>query len=172
MPETGLTTGQCFENILQILAEKGIFTFVSSPNIDHGHEEILSVIERYRKHPNFHFYHNLIRNDFVNLLRHAAFLIGNSSAGIIEGPALRLPVINVGNRQRGRVTSQNVIFVDGRKPSIQQVVEQIDSETFRVTLGKTISIYGDGHSTEKAHQLLQELDYREFLFKNDDPLRT
>ena len=50
------------------------------------------------------------RLQFVNLLRHADFLIGNSSMGILEAPALKLPVINVGNRQK-RLHSENVIFV-------------------------------------------------------------
>jgi len=101
MQEEGLSTGQCFETFLQVLAKKRIFTFVSHPNIDYGNEDILRVIESYQGHPGFHFYHNLARNDFVNLLRHASFLIGNSSCGILEAAFLKLAVVNVGNRQRG-----------------------------------------------------------------------
>lgn len=170
MPEEGLSTGQCFENILQVLAKKGIFTYVSHPNIDHGNEDILRVIERYRGHFSFHFYHNLSRIDFISLLRHASFLIGNSSCGILEAAFLKLAVVNVGNRQRGRATSENVLFVDGDMTSIQNGVEHLLSSEFQAKLKKITSIYGEGDSVDKAHKILKQLDYAAFLKKSDDPL--
>jgi len=170
MPEEGLSTGMCFENILRVLAKKGIFTYVSHPNIDHGNEDILHVIERYRGHANFHFYHNLRRRDFVNLLRHASFLIGNSSCGILEVAFLKLAVVNVGNRQRGRASSENVVFVDGDMTSIQNGVEFLLSSEFQTKLRDTASIYGEGDSADKAFKILKQLEYGAFLKKIDDPL--
>jgi GDP/UDP-N,N'-diacetylbacillosamine 2-epimerase (hydrolysing) len=170
MPEEGLSTGQCFENILQVLVKKGIFTYVSHPNIDTGNEDILRVIERYRGHPSFHFYHNLARIDFISLLRHASFLIGNSSCGILEAAFLKLAVVNVGNRQRGRAASENVLFVDGDMKSIQNGVEHLLSSEFQAKLKKITSIYGEGDSVDKAHKILKQLDYAAFLKKIDDPL--
>lgn len=170
MRETGLRTGECFENILRALAKKRIFGYVSYPNIDHGNEQILTVIERWRNHPNFHFYHNLERIDFINLLRHAAFLIGNSSCGIIEAPFMKLPVVNVGNRQRGRATSENVLFVDGDINSIEAGIQDVWSSEFQTRLRNTTSIYGEGNSVERAHTILKQLEYSSFLKKTDDPL--
>ena len=40
-------------------------------------------------------------------MKYSRVVIGNSSSGIIEAPEFKVPVINVGNRQRGRVTSNN-----------------------------------------------------------------
>ena len=50
-------------------------------------------------------------NIFVNLLRNASVLIGNSSMGLLEAPSYKLPVINVGNRQKGRLNAGNVEFI-------------------------------------------------------------
>ena len=54
------------------------------------------------------FHADLPRHDFLALLNRAAFLIGNSSSGIIEAASFGTPVIDVGDRQKGRDKSQNV----------------------------------------------------------------
>jgi UDP-hydrolysing UDP-N-acetyl-D-glucosamine 2-epimerase len=57
-------------------------------------------------------YADVPRTDFLGLLRDCRFLIGNSSAGIIESASLGTPVIDVGPRQYGRERSDNVVRVD------------------------------------------------------------
>ena len=50
--------------------------------------------------------------EFVNIMRNTSALIGNSSMGILEAPFYKLPVVNVGRRQSGRLNAGNVEFVD------------------------------------------------------------
>lgn len=42
-------------------------------------------------------------------------VIGNSSSGIVEAPFLGIPVINIGNRQKGRHICKNVFAVAKKK---------------------------------------------------------
>ena len=93
---------------------------VGYPELDAGSQRAIEVIDRYvTEHPEvFHGYRNLGRHVFVNLLRRASVLVGNSSAGIIEAPLLGLPVVNIGPRQVGREHADNVLFVDHEETAV------------------------------------------------------
>ena len=93
--------GEYFEEILLVLKELQIPAFVSYPNVDAGNRLIIKKIEKYANDPQFMFYKNMERVKFVNLMRQARFLIGNSSAGIMEAPIIPLGVINVGIGKKG-----------------------------------------------------------------------
>ena len=97
---------------LEIFSEKHAFeTICIPPNSDPGSERIRDVIEEYSSKPWFNAVQTLSRLDFVNTMRQAKALIGNSSMGILEAPHYKLPVVNVGNRQIGRLNAGNVEFV-------------------------------------------------------------
>lgn len=165
-------SGLHFKNILDCLAAKGVNAFVSYPNIDAGSKEIIEVIAKFSDHKNFVFYKNLSRNLFVNLLRNSQFLIGNSSLGIYEAPLIPIPVINVGQRQRGRYEPDNVIFVDDEPSSISAAIEQLGTAEYRERLGKTISPFGDGYSVKKCLELLKSVNFKGLVLKTEDPLRA
>jgi UDP-N-acetylglucosamine 2-epimerase len=57
------------------------------------------------------FITNVPANDFIGLLAHAACLVGNSSAGIKECSYLGTPVVNIGDRQHGRLSGGHVTHV-------------------------------------------------------------
>ncbi len=50
--------------------------------------------------------------DYVNLLRHASCLVGNSSSFLKEASIFGTPVVNVGSRQQGRLKPKNVLDVE------------------------------------------------------------
>jgi GDP/UDP-N,N'-diacetylbacillosamine 2-epimerase (hydrolysing) len=88
-------------------------------------------------------------------MRHAALLVGNSSSGIIEAPSLGLPVINVGERQRGRFHSNNVTFVDPIKTEILSAIKRVFSEKgIKERLLLNENPYGDGRSSNKIMEAL------------------
>ena len=86
-------------------------TVISYPNSDAGSLSLIKCIEEYRHLPFIKIHKNVPRFQFVNTLRHASCLVGNSSAGLMEAPFLKLAVVNVGNRQLGRLHAMNVEFV-------------------------------------------------------------
>lgn len=156
--------------ILDALMMKGIPTFVSSPNTDSGSRDILQVYERHRKIRQFTFYRNLPRCTFINLLRHARFLIGNSSLGLLEAPSIPLAAINVGHRQQGRLHTDNVVFVEAESEGILQAIEQVCTEEFAKKLVNITNPFGDGFAVRRAVDLILTLDYDKWLFKREDPL--
>ncbi|MBO8164296.1 MAG: UDP-N-acetylglucosamine 2-epimerase (hydrolyzing) [Brevibacillus sp.] len=150
----------CFE----VCLSTGMHLFVGAPNSDPGSQDILSVIEQYQNHPFVHVYKNLKRKLFVNLLRHSKCLIGNSSLAIHEAPYLCLPAINVGERQRGRVSGRNVQFVPAKAEAIRDALKKaLYDSSYRKEVEEDRFIYGDGYMVEKSLKILKGLPPKEKL---------
>jgi UDP-N-acetylglucosamine 2-epimerase len=102
------------ETTLKVVASFELPTIWFWPNPDAGTGEMSDMLRGMREqHPeltsHMRFITNVPANDFVALLAHAACLVGNSSAGIKECSFLGTPVVNIGNRQQGRLTGPHVM---------------------------------------------------------------
>ena len=162
--------GQHFIHIIESLTRLGLPAFISYPNVDSGNQRIVDVIKRLEGDPHFVLYHNLPNADFVNLLRHASVLAGNSSCGVVEAPFLKLGVVNVGTRQTGRASAGNVIFCGTSTEEITASLTRVLSAEFQRELESVASPYGDGYASERAFRTLKSLDWSTFLRKTEDPL--
>ncbi len=158
--------------ILKALQHSGMKALVGNPNTDAGWRDILRVYDQFKDNENFVFYRNAPRNLFVNLLRGAKLLIGNSSLGILEAPTIALPVVNVGTRQQGRMAANNVIFVEPDVSAIKQAIDRARSAAFIASLDGMVNPYGDGHSVSRSVKLIMSLDYGRWLYKTEDPLEN
>ncbi|OGM99810.1 MAG: UDP-N-acetyl-D-glucosamine 2-epimerase, UDP-hydrolysing [Candidatus Yanofskybacteria bacterium RIFCSPHIGHO2_01_FULL_39_8b] len=118
------------EKTLDAIHELGIPAIWFWPNVDAGTDEISKGIRVFREHQqpkNIRFIKSLPPEEFVGLLKNAACLVGNSSAGIKEASFLGTPVVNIGTRQNGRMKAENVIDVSYGKEEIKQAVnKQLD----------------------------------------------
>ena len=104
------------ETTLRVVASFELPTIWFWPNADAGTGEMADSLRGMREtHPeltqHMRFITNVPANDFIGLLAHAACLVGNSSAGIKECSYLGTPVVNVGDRQQGRLTGDHVTHV-------------------------------------------------------------
>lgn len=93
---------------------------------------------------------------YLGAVRHADFVLGNSSSGIIEVPYFRIPTINIGDRQRGRLSPASVINCDVSVEGISAAILQANKPAFRESLLTMKQIYGDGHATEKIAEVILE----------------
>lgn len=155
--------------ILDAIIEFNIKCLVNYPNSDAGNREIIEVIDEYvAKHESLFVFKNLDRLNYVNLLRNATSLIGNSSSGLLEAPSLGLPAINVGSRQRGRIHGNNVLFVDHKISEIKAAINKVTSDKkFSELVNKSDSPYGNGDTTEKVVKIFKELKLDDkLIYKN------
>lgn len=144
---------------LEALVESGNPAVIIYPNSDAGSQQIIKAIEEYKNNENIFLAKNLPRLEFVNLLRNASCLLGNSSAGILEAPFLKLPVINVGNRQKGRLHAKNVEFVAHKKEQIKIAIERaLFDKEYRKKVENCVNPYGDGHSAKKIVTILEKIE--------------
>jgi UDP-hydrolysing UDP-N-acetyl-D-glucosamine 2-epimerase len=113
------------------------------PNPDHGTSTISKMIRHARESSlltNVKFVINVEPGLFINIMKKAKILIGNSSFGIREASYLGLPVLNLGKRQAGRQKAKNVI--DILDPEIVDLLKSVE-----LMAGKKYeksTIYGDG----------------------------
>lgn len=153
---------------LDAVRELGIRTVLSYPNSDAGGQQMIRAIREWEKLPFLYTAKNIPRLEFVNLMRRASCLLGNSSAGILEAPLLKLPVINVGNRQRGRLHAENVQFVSHDKGQIIDAVRRaIFDPDYRNMVAKCANPYGDGQSSARIANIISEIQLDDNLLIKD-----
>jgi len=115
------------EATLYAVHELGIPAICFWPNADAGTDEVSKGIRVFReieKPHHLRFLKYLPPEQFIGLLKRAACLIGNSSAGIKECSYLGVPAVNIGTRQHGRMRAENIIDVDYNKPAIKQAIKK------------------------------------------------
>jgi GDP/UDP-N,N'-diacetylbacillosamine 2-epimerase (hydrolysing) len=147
-------------SITRVLETSGLNIAVMAPNSDPGNQaitlEINALVARYTKAKAFNF---LERTVFINMLRHARVMVGNSSAGILEAPSMGLPVINIGIRQRGREHGDNVIFTDYDAGEIAAAVNKATTdEDFRTLVAQKRTPYGDGKAGQRIAEVLRTVE--------------
>ena len=77
--------------------------------------------------------------------------------GILEAPALKLPAINIGNRQKGREHAENVLFVPHVVEEIVEGVEKaLHDEAFRENVAGCRNPFGDGRAGPRIAAVLAE----------------
>jgi UDP-hydrolysing UDP-N-acetyl-D-glucosamine 2-epimerase len=105
---------------------------------------------------------------YLSCLKYVSVMVGNSSSGLTEAPSFRLPVVNVGDRQRGRVRAQNVIDVPCAQDAIRKGIEKALSPRFRSTLRRMRNPYAryrDGRTSERIKNVLRDTEISAALLK-------
>lgn len=139
---------------------RGVRPLALAPNHDPGRAGIDRVWrEAHDRGEIAAFVEHLPRAEFVGLLKRLAssggVLVGNSSAGLIEAAALRVPVVDIGPRQGGRQRPGNVLHV--RSPTPENVRAALD-EARRLDLADLDHPYGDGRAGPRVAAALAEID--------------
>jgi len=149
--------------------ELGFQAFITYPNSDPGSNQIIEVIDEFASaHESIHAFKNIPDPLFINLLRGAAMLIGNSSLGLMEAPLLHLPVINVGRRQSARFHAENVFFVDHDKSAIVKQARLIlEDPATQERVRNCSNPFGEGRTGERIAQLLAETKIDRKLLDKD-----
>lgn len=143
-PETlaAATSLEQAEELLAALAGQERPLVFSLPNADAGGVALGQRLQEFvARHPRAVLADNLGTQAYFSLMAIAAAMVGNSSSGIIEAPSFKLPVVNIGTRQDGRLRAANVIDVPCQRQDIAQGLERACSTAFRRGLDNLVSPY-------------------------------
>ena len=105
---------------------------------------------------------------YLSCLQHFTVMVGNSSSGLTEAPSFRLPVVNIGDRQRGRIRAANVIDVPCSAAAILHGIIKATSSRFRASLRGMRNPYDrfhDGRASERIKDVLKNLCLSDDLLK-------
>ena len=140
-----------------------VFTY---PNADAGSSKIISSVESYVSETGRGWLlPSLGSQGYFSLMGRAAAMVGNSSSGIIEAASFRLPVVNIGNRQTGRVRAANVIDVGDSQAEIEMGLRRALDAGFRSSLTSLQNPYGDGHAAQKIVEVIASVEFNSKLLK-------
>lgn len=147
------------EQTMEAVKEIEEQTILIYPNSDAGGRDMISVISKYESLDFIHTYRNINFEDYLNLLKYADVMIGNSSSGIMEAPSYKLPVINLGIRQNGRQQADNVLNVEHDKILIKNAIEKSLYDNYFINqVNNCINPYGDGKTGERIADILSKIE--------------
>jgi UDP-hydrolysing UDP-N-acetyl-D-glucosamine 2-epimerase len=157
-PEATIRETDALLGALAAIDRPMVFT---APNADPGSDDIRRRIEHFVAHRrDARLIENLGLQGYIGLMRIAVAMVGNSSSGLIEAPTFELPVVNIGERQAGRVRAGNVIDVPGERSQIENALVQAIDPKFRVRLAGGVNPYGDGRAAERIVTRLEQRESR------------
>jgi UDP-N-acetylglucosamine 2-epimerase (non-hydrolysing)/GDP/UDP-N,N'-diacetylbacillosamine 2-epimerase (hydrolysing) len=102
---------------------------------------------------------------YLSALTHVDVVIGNSSSGLTEAPAVRKATVNIGDRQRGRLRASSVIDCTEDESAIVSAIRKALSPGFREALKNVSSPYGEGNASVKIKKYLKEVNLDDVLMK-------
>ena len=136
---------QVILSVIEMFDFNVIFTYA---NADQGGSIINKKIEQFCKiNPSkFKVVKNLGQVRYLSTMKYVDLLIGNSSSGIIEAASFKKPVVNIGDRQKGRLRGKNVI--DCNLNTLHESIKLALSSRFKNKIKSIKNIYGKGMAAD------------------------
>ena len=131
-----------------------IFTY---PNADTGGRTLIERLNQWvaTNKRRTKAFASLGQHRYLNLMREADVIIGNSSSGLIEAPALKKAAVDIGDRQKGRLKASSVLDAEENKITIVVAINKALSADFRADLSATESLYGSGNVSHRVKNILK-----------------
>ena len=144
-------------------------TVLIYPNNDPGGRKMITVINQYRQLPFIRTLQNIPHEEFFRLMAVSSVIIGNSSCGLVEAPVFRLPAVNIGPRQDGRLRGNNVIDVpDHNRNQIKQAINNAISDTeFKRKMLNEVSLYAKENAEDEIIKILTSLTITKDLLRKN-----
>lgn len=146
------------------------------PNADTDGRVIIEDIERFVKErpSKRRAFASLGAQRYLSLMKQADAVVGNSSSGFTEAPALGIPVVNIGDRQKGRLRAASVIDCPEETNAITESVRKAISQRFRDNARDTDSPYGSGGASRAILETLASFPLSGIVIKRffDIPFST
>lgn len=162
------TAEEQFNELLESIESLGNTNFIfTKPNSDTNGRIIIQLIDEFvaRNPKRACAFKSLGQLRYLSALKHVDIVLGNSSSGLIEAPSFRVPTINIGDRQKGRIKAESVINCKPTKESIHKAFETAFSDEFQLKLKEVQNPYGEGGASKKILEILKTFDYSNILKK-------
>jgi UDP-N-acetylglucosamine 2-epimerase (non-hydrolysing)/GDP/UDP-N,N'-diacetylbacillosamine 2-epimerase (hydrolysing) len=141
--------GQSFRLVLAALEQfPDARVVITKPNADAGGRELGALAEQWSKQHSerSRCFASLGQVRYLSIMKLASAVIGNTSSGVIEAPLLKVPTVNIGPRQSGRLKASSIVDCDETTEAAVAAISKVLSSEFRQTLPGTRSLYGEGNA--------------------------
>jgi len=142
-----------------------IFTMA---NADRGGNVINNLLKQFvETDSRAYLFQSLGRLRYLSLMKISSAVIGNSSSGIVEAPSLKIPTINIGNRQNGRIKADSIIDCNYEEQKFSEALAKLNNTEFRETLKNVNNPYfKNGNSSGSILKHIKGTDLKILLPKS------
>lgn len=155
-------------NLLKALNNFKNYNFIITyPNLDNSNHEIVKKITNHsKKQKNIMVIKSLGKQRYFQLLNKVSGLIGNSSSAILESSSFKIPCLNIGSRQNGRIKTRNIFDCNFKKNSIIRGINFINSKNFKKNLKNLKNPFYQKNTNIKIFNKIKKLNPNQVLNNN------
>ncbi len=164
-PET-LGNKDLINNLTLILKKlenfKNIKIIFTMPNVDMGNLEILNKIKKFVKKNKTKslLLKSMGQKLYFSTLKHVDVVVGNSSSGIIEAPSFKIPTINLGKRQLGRLKPKSVINCSFDSQKFESALKMCLSKNYKRKITKYKNPYFKSNTIKNMLKILKSVNFK------------
>ena len=159
---------QVFVLIKALNAFPSMNFIITKSNADAGGQIINKILDKEaKKHKNWIVVYSLGFEKYLSLMSECKMVIGNSSSGIIEAPVFKKPVINIGDRQKGRYMCKNIINCNVKTNDIKNSINKALRSNFVKSLENMECPYGNGNASKLITKTIESVVYNDINLKKE-----
>lgn len=153
------TAKEQFGSLLQVIERHGELQVIfTKANADPEGRIVNRMIDEYveKNHARCAAYTSLGQLRYLSALRFCDLVMGNSSSGIIEAPSFGIPTVDIGDRQKGRVSADSVIHCGSEEADIERALMQAMSQAFRDRIRGMKNPYEGSNTSQQIVDVIGE----------------
>lgn len=160
-------SSRAMRSLLSVLDETKGTIIITGANADTGGSALRSEAKRFAatRSSRVVLVESLGVIRYLSLMRHADVVVGNSSSGLLEAPAIGTPTIDIGERQSGRLRAQSVIHCSEDENDIRDAVARALSDEHRKIASQCLTAYGTPGAAERIVSVLAGCTLKDILQK-------
>lgn len=161
-------TGTQFQNLLDAIdATPDLRVIFTKANADTEGRVINTMIDDYisRCEEKAVAFDSMGQLRYLSAMQYVDAVVGNSSSGIVEAPSFKIPTVNIGDRQKGRVRSGSIIDCSPAKDAIVQAIQRALSSEFVRGIRNTQNPYERENTASNIKEIIKGFDLRGILKK-------
>lgn len=154
----GQSSGHQMAELLAALGQlKDTHLIFTMPNADTGGRELTTMVDEFvANHANARVFSSLGQLRYLSCMKFVDAVVGNSSSGLAEAPSMGIATVNIGDRQKGRISAESVINCPPERQAIHDTIQHLYSQEFRKTLASVVNPYGSAGASERIVQILKD----------------
>jgi GDP/UDP-N,N'-diacetylbacillosamine 2-epimerase (hydrolysing) len=138
---------------------KDIGLIFTMPNSDTNGRIIFTLLEQFcANRSNAVCHKSLGQLRYLSCLKYVDAVVGNSSSGLLEVPSFKIPTVNIGDRQKGRLAAKSVINCHPSYESTLSAISKALEPEIKISLRNIENPYGNGGASAKIVEVLETIN--------------
>lgn len=153
-------------SLIKAIKQSKINAVITYPNSDIKFSVIVKKLKKNLKDKKkYIFIKNLGEENYFTLMKEACLMLGNSSSGIVESASFKLPVVNIGTRQDGKIKPSNIINTDYKLKNILKAIRHCRKKSFLNKINNLRNPYKSRLSPKKIVNIILNLKANDKLLR-------